>query len=505
MVRQQDTASCVAAQVSTGNDTPARLNDVHDFTAAGVSRLLTGLPRLTAATARRLVHGDLDAEYAITDALTALRHRAGDFVPGHPEHGRSLLGAVILGAVNAGWTDEQLWEALVERPTPAGEWLRAARRRRGDQYAREQLARYARDARAKAAASPAYASRADAAGELAAIEAVIRTQQWQGATGNTDLCVVLAHHSAAERAGGVEHSLSNRQAAEAAGVSLSTLQAAYRRLSAFLVPVRVPGAGDGEQDATVWRFRAPAEIHAQLEAADVDQLTLDDNELHSSFRKSGHFPAPPPAQVEGVPGTRIVKALMTSDAFSHAAMGKAGLRLLASMQLGEGVSMGELSEQTGLHVSTVYRRVERLIVGGFARRLDGLLYLHPDLGELAEQPDLDRAARGDVGQEAAQLEPEVVELAERLVRTAQSHGTHGTGARRAWRHQQERRARSAALSRLSEHRAADTTPAQLVPAEHIDPDTGMGVGPMAGWDCSDPFRPIWRDDLADPSWRASAA
>lgn len=523
MVRQQDTASCVAAHASAANDTPA--NGVHpaapDFTSVGVSRLLNGLPRLTARTARLLVHGDLDGTYAGTDALTALRLRAGEFVPGEPEHGRSLLGAVILGAVNAGWTDEHLWEALVQRPTQGGEWLRAARRRRGEEYAREQLARYARDARAKATASPAYTGRADVGAELAAIGDLIDGHPWRGATAVTDLMVLHAHHEAAERAGGVEHSLSHRQAAEAAGVSLSTLQNAYRRLGAWLHPVRVPSASDGEQDATVWRWRSPAEIRAQLETA--EQLALDDSAAHSfqpknnakdlpaaepvsSIRKSGHLPAPPPAQVRGVPGTRmrIIKALMRSDAFAHSANGKAGLRLLAELQLGEGTSPAELAEATGLHLSTVYRRTDRLVSGGFARWLDGLLYIHPDLGELAEQPDLHLAVRPEEDQDHEQLEPEVAELAERLARSAQGHGTHGTGARRAWRHQQDRRARSAALSRLSEHRRADV-PARRVPAEHIDPDTGMGTGPMTGWDCTDPFRPIWRDDLGGPEWRVSAA
>jgi hypothetical protein len=499
----QDTASCVAAHVGADNDTPE--NGVHratpDFTSVGVSRLLNGLPRLTARTARLLVHGDLDGVYASTDALTALRLRAGEFVPGEPEHGRSLLGAVILGAVNAGWTDEQLWEALVRRPTPAGEWLRAARRRRGEEYAREQLARYARDARAKATASPAYTTRADVAGELAEIEALICAHRWSGATASTDLCVLAAHHSAAESAGGPEHSLSYRQAAEAAGVSLSTLQGAYKRLGAWLVAVRVPGPSDGEQDATVWRWRNPSEIRTRLEQA----LQLELGQPEPSY-KTEHLPAPPPAQVRGVPGMqlRIVKALMGADAFSHAALGKTGLRLVAALQLGEGTSVAELAEQTGLHTTTVYRRTERLVAGGFARWLDGLLYIHPDLGELAEQPSLHLAVRPEEDQDHEQLEPEVAELAERLARSAQGHGTHGTGARRAWRHQQDRRARSAALSRLSEHRRADV-PAPRVPAEHIDPDTGMGTGPMTGWDCTDPFRPIWRDDLGGPEWRVSAA
>lgn len=291
MLRDQDTASGAGVHADTTDDTPTRPNGVLDFTPAGVSRLLTGLPRLNSRTARRLVYGDVDGEYASTDALTALRLRAGDFVPGHPEHGRSLLCAFVLGAVNARWSDTHLWEALAQRPTPAGEWLRAARRRRGDEYARAQLGRIIKDARAKASASPAYASRADAGGEVAAIADLIEAHPWHGATASTDLCVLAAHHQSAERAGGLEHSLSNRQAAEAAGVSLSTLQQAYPRLEAWLYAVRVPGASDGEQDATVWRFRAPAEIRARLQEQDSAQLALGTDDSNC---KSGHLPAPHP-------------------------------------------------------------------------------------------------------------------------------------------------------------------------------------------------------------------
>lgn len=92
---------------------------------------------------------------------------------------------------------------------------------------------------------------------------------------------------------------------------------------------------------------------------------------------------------------------------------------------------------------------------------------------------------------------EVDELGDRLARTAQALGTHGAGARRAVRHVADRRRRTVDLTRLAEHRRPDHGAGPLVDPEHIDPTSGAGVGPLLGWDCTDPWRPTWRSDPGD--------
>lgn len=470
-------------------------------------RLLAGLPGLSVRVARLLTLGDVDGRHAhgVVDHGTA--HRLQDV-----QDGRRVVCAIATGAANRGWTLTELWEALAERPSPGGAWLREVRGRRGEGYARDKLAGIWASARRLVAASPAHGSRGDAGGELAELRDLVAGHPWTGRAGATDQRVLIAHLVEAERAGGREHSVSVRQTAERAGVAVSTVQAARRRLAGtWLVAVRVPVPAEGEQTATVWRWRRPPEILAALAAAGpvgngatetaVQGLLALPGMDHTPepggqeqpgrlVDVSGHPPGPPPRQVRGVPETRIVQALMGHDACHGHALGSVGLRILAGLTPEEGRDAAELAEAVGVSTATVHRRVRQLIGAGLVERVDGQLYHHPDLLDaLTTSIDTFREQ-----QEKGWAPAEVDELSDRLTRLAQALGTHGAGARRAVRHVIDRRRRRTDLTRLSEHRRPPLEPGPLVGPEHIDPVSGAGLGEMTGWDCTDPWRPTWRDE-----------
>ena len=419
-----------------------------------VPRLLHGLPQLTTKTARLLVLGDVDRRYS----------RGND-----DNDGWNILSAIVTGAANYRWSEEQLWTALVYRNTAGGKHLRMIRER-NETKARQVLQRAMRNAAAVVQLRPAYGGRADAAADLEAIRDLVATFPWTGKAGATDQRVLLAHLAEAGRAGGREHSLSERQVAERAGVALSTAQAAHRRVvdGGWLVRVNVPTASDDEQTATVWCWRAPTEIRAKHDTA---QLLL--------VNGTGHPPPPQPWRVGGVPDTRIIEQLMAHDAFHGHALGGVGLRLLAVLQVGEGVDLGAAADAVGIHPATVRRRIAQLRQHGLARDVDGLWYVHPDVAAvLGLFVGVDQASEEETG--------------ERLSRVALYFGTFGAGARRVWRHGEQRRQRAEALARLRAR--ALPRGEELADAEHVD-SSGVGVGPWSGWDCSDPWRPVWRGDL----------
>ena len=414
---------------------------------------LRGLPPLSARMARLLVTGD-----------TSGRYTSGN----DDADGWRITCALVTGASQPGqeWSEEQLWRALVLRPTAGGKWLRDLRSRKGDQTARKTLRRAMAKAAALVAASPAFGGRADAIAELAEIRELVESLRWPSRAGGTNLKVLLAHLEEAERAGGREYSVSQRQIAERAGCTRSTMQAAHDRLGDtwFVVVLKggpARGMGDPDSDqSTVWRLRCPAEIRQRLAVIDSD----------NTVNVSGH-PLPPQSRKgRGVPETRVLAAVMNHDAMHEYAHGTTGARILAILDATDGFSAQDLAADLGYHPATIRRRLRGLVEDRLVTCTDGLYYRSEEVT-------------------VAQLDE-----------AAEHRGTSGRGAARVWRHAQERARRRAFLEYLASRPRPGRPAEPIVPLEAYDPETGEILPEQAhhwrGWDVSDPYRPVWRGAAA---------
>lgn len=151
----------------------------------------------------------------------------------HPTgyHSRSeLLMALALGAVNAGWTQADLWTALVTPSNVGGERVREMLSKRGELATRRYVTGRYRKAVARAADRPVIQS-GEGHERLDRIAAAIESDHWLGKTGSTDRAVLRAHLELARRAGGPIHDAAVRDVAEIAQVTKRTVTAARRRLT----------------------------------------------------------------------------------------------------------------------------------------------------------------------------------------------------------------------------------------------------------------------------------
>ncbi|MEU8523632.1 hypothetical protein [Streptomyces sp. NPDC048577] len=161
---------------------------------------------------------------------------------------------------------------------------------------------------------------------------------------------------------------------------------------------------------------------------------------------------------------------MAHDAFHHYGHGTSGARILACLDVTEGLSPAQLQHATTLHRTTVARRLDKLVTDGLARESEGLYYL---VRELAGP---------------AHLDPDEQLLAE----AAEQQGTTGLGERRRQRHACERTNYQRWLTEQATRARPSRPRPVLVPEGVVDPDTGELLDERwRGWDTSDPARPTW--------------
>lgn len=412
-----------------------------------------GLPGLSGRARRLLLEGDTERRY---EGRTAA------------DSGYRLTMALAVAVSQPGWewTFAQWWEALVLRPTAGGAWARSLRSRKGEQYAEGKLAGMLDKARAFVGTSGAIVCRADAMVAIARLRAAVEAVVWPGPGGGTDLKNLTARLQLAEQAGGLEHEVSVRQLAELMGCARSTVEASNARLRAagWLSLVT---AGIGERSST-WSLRIP-------------------DEAEEPGARPGHRPAPGERGAKGVPdvhtgqevSTRALGTVMGTDACHHYAHGTSGARILAALDPLDGVEVAQLAAVTGLHRTTVRRRLDKLVEDGLAEEADGLVYLPRHLaGDGGLRPDPDQ-----------------------LQRVALERGTAGLGERRRKRHGDQRRYYrewlTARAQRIVERRQPGRARLRLVPEGVVDERTGELRDPAwQGWIVDDPYRPTWPDDVS---------
>lgn len=427
--------------------------------SVGLRAWVESLPGLSSRARRLLIEGDVDGRYGgRTEA----------------EAGYRLTMALAVAASQPGreWTFARWWEVLVLRPTGGGAWARALRSRKGEQYAESKLGEMLDKARRFVGSSGTITCRIDGVVEVVGVRGAVEHAAWRGTSGGIDEKNLTARLRLAERSGGLDHQVSVRQLAELMGCAKSTVEASNTRLrtAGWLQLVK---AGVGKTSGSQWVLRVPPAVV----------------EAHGAA--PGQLPAARERGAESVPAThtpslstRSLDKVMAHDAFHHFGHGASGARLLACLDPRDGADVRALALASGLHRTTVRRRLDKLLADGLVEEADGLFY----------QP---RHLAG-VGGEGLQPDDE------HLVRVAEERGTNGLGERRRQRHADQR----AGYQRWLEHRARRSAenrrparpPLRLVPEGVVDPVTGELLDDAwQGWDTSDPARPVWRGHLARPA------
>lgn len=419
--------------------------------------------RLSDRMRRLLLEGDTEGRYG-----------------GHSEAdaGYRMTMALAVGCSQPGraWSPADFHHALIYTPTVGGAWARRLRERKGSMYAEAKLTAMLEKAAGRVAVHPVIRCRDDAVEALGGIRAVVERLQWSGRRGgDTDQKNLTARLGLCERAGGIGHVVSVRQLAELMGCAKATAEASNERLkeNKWLVLV---ASGAGKDHGSRWELRVPDAARAAVEGgARPGQLPAAGGRgagtvlpVHGSVRTD----------------TAGLAGVMAHDAFHRYAHGTSGARLLTCLDPVDGHDVRQLAAATGLHRTTVVRRMRGLVEDQLAVELEGRYYLAPGLsvpGRLhADGPVLSEAA--------------------------ERRGTAGLGERRRARHQRERVNYLRWLTeRAGRHRTRRPAPV-LVPDGVVDPDTGELLDDAwRGWDVRDRAHPVWRgQDRAGGEVRACA-
>ncbi|WP_245796676.1 MarR family transcriptional regulator [Actinacidiphila alni] len=312
---------------------------------------------------------------------------------------------------------------------------------------------------------------------LAALRARIEATPWPGERGRTALRVLLAHLSFAEVAGGRRHAASERQTAEAAGLSRQTVRSAYDNVlkpGGWLQRLKVGRGAEG----SVWY------LGDGLNAQPVLVASRDQTTQRPPDRALEEWSSPETATTADIDST-VLARLMPLDAFAQQGLGSSALLILSALHANPQQDASDLIATTAISRATAYRTLRRLKSLGLVNAAGSLWALVP------------RALEG-VGNSLAEAVTQPATPTLGWERVAALCGTAGVGVRRKAAHAAERAAYRAAL----EHLAARPSKAAVVvqdgrlvvvppvrgdeipPSWHapggavIDPSTGL---PVPGW------------------------
>ncbi|MGW3984147.1 helix-turn-helix domain-containing protein [Streptomyces mirabilis] len=397
---------------------------------------------------------------------------------GAAEHGHRITAAIACHVARAGGTIDQLTQLLLHPEHEGGRHTRSIALRSGQTRALDYIRRVWNSASKTISTTIALSSRHDAYEVLAALRDRIETTPWRGERGRTALRVLRAHLNFAETAGGPLHHASERQTAEEAGVSRTTLRVVYEAIlkpGGWLRRLRV---GHGREGSTWYLGDGNIPGHG-------------DPALLSRFR-STQFPPDPALGEWTTPETAItadidstvLSRLMGHDAFAHHALGSAALLIISALHLRPDQTVAELVGTSSVSRATTYRTLKRLAERGLVQHTGETWSLAPRAleGFGIRLPDADDGHTPALGWD----------------KVAEQHGTWGIAARRKALHTAERAAYQKALARFAEHRSKALVivrddrqvlvpmprPDEIPPAWHapygrvLDPLTGR---PTADW------------------------
>ncbi|MEU9382465.1 transcriptional regulator [Streptomyces sp. NPDC048279] len=441
-----------------------------------------GLSQLPSAAADLILLGDLTGRYAAGSYSRLGSDRRSVILradrQGAAEHGHRITAAIACHVARAGGTVDQLTQLLLHPEHEGGRHARHIALRSGQSRALDYIRRVWASASDAISSTIALGSRHEAYEVLAALRDRIETTPWRGERGRTALRVLRAHLNFAETAGGPLHHASERQTAEEAGVSRTTLRAVYEtvlRPQGWLRRLRV---GHGRDGSTWYLGEGTIPGHGSTAVL-------------SRFR-STQFP-PDPALGEWTTretattadiDSTVLGQLMAHDAFAHHALGSAALMIICALHQYPDQTVAELVGTSSVSRATTYRSLRHLADHGLVQHTGETWTLAPRALEGFGIPLPD----ADNGHTPAQGWANI----------AEQHGTWGIAAQRKALHAAERAAYQEALDRFAEHRSRAVVivrdgrqvlvpvprPDEIPPAWHapdgrvLDPLTGR---PAADW------------------------
>ncbi|MFI6551403.1 transcriptional regulator, partial [Streptomyces prunicolor] len=289
-----------------------------------------------------------------------------------------------------------------------------------------------------------------------------------------------AHLNFAETAGGLLHHASERQTAEEAGISRTTLRTVYETVLKPGGWLRRLRAGHGREGSTWYldhgstpRHRVPALLSRSWTTQFPPDPALEE------------WTTPETATTADIDST-VLARLMGHDAFARHGLGSTALVIMSALHARQDQTAGELVGTSSVSRATTYRTLQRLADHGLVHHTGETWALTPRAleGSGIRLPDGDTAHTATPAQSWDEV--------------AEQHGTRGVAARRKALHAIERAAYREALDRLAEHRSRAVVlvrdgrqvlvpaprPDEIPPAWHaphgrvLDPITGR---PAADW------------------------
>ncbi|MEU0383101.1 helix-turn-helix domain-containing protein [Streptomyces chartreusis] len=398
-----------------------------------------GLHRLPRAAADLVLLGDLTGRYAAgsysrlgSDGRTVVLREDRQ---GAAEHGHRITAAIACHVARAGGTADELSRLLLHPDHEGGRHARHIALRSGQARALDYIRRVWSSASAVVSSTRVLQSRQQAHEVLAALRDRIETTPWRGERGRTALRVLRAHLNFAEVAGGPLHHASERQTAEEAGVSRTTLRVVYETVLKPRGWLRRLRVGHGREGSTWYLGDGSAHRHGV-------PVPL------SRFRTTQYPPDPAleewPTPETGVAAdidSTVIGRLMGHDAFAHHGLGSSALMIIGALHARPAQTIAELVGSASVSRATAYRTLRRLADHGLVHHSGETWSLAP------------RALEG-FGANSPDAVPEpTIQPAHSWDAVAQHYGTAGVAARRKALHAAERAAYREALERLSEHRS----------------------------------------------------
>ncbi|WP_329544369.1 MarR family winged helix-turn-helix transcriptional regulator [Streptomyces sp. NBC_01356] len=389
----------------------------------------SSLTHLPSAAADLVLLGDLTGRYA-AGSYSRLASDGRSLVlrtdhQGAAEHGHRITAAIACHVARIGGTVDHLTQLLLHPDHEGGRHARNIALRSGQSRALDYIRRVWAGASEAVSTTRALNSRHDAYEVLAALRDRIETTPWRGERGRTALRVLRAHLNFAETAGGLLHHASERQTAEEAGISRTTLRAVYEKTlkpQGWLRRLRV---GHGREGST-WYFNVPSSRFRTTQYPPDPALE--------------EWPTPETTTTADIDST-VLARLMGHDAFAHHGLGSAALMLISALQQRPHQTVGELVATSSVSRATTYRSLRRLAMHGLAHRTGETWALAP------------RALEG-IGTRLAAPATDLTPVpAQGWAEVAARLGTSGGAAHRKALHAAQRAAYRQALDRLTEHRS----------------------------------------------------
>ncbi|WP_234539890.1 MarR family winged helix-turn-helix transcriptional regulator [Streptomyces shenzhenensis] len=449
----------------------------------GSHTTLQGLASLPRPAADLVLLGDPTGRYA-AGSYSRLRpdgrtvELRGDR-QGISEHGHRITAAIACHVARAGGSVEQLTRLLLHPDHEGGRHARHIALRSGQARALDYIHRVWASAVQTVSTSMVLGSRDHAYEALAALRDRIGTTPWRGERARTALRVLRAHLTFAETAGGPLHHASERQTAEEAGISRTTLRAVYEtilRPQGWLRRLRV---GHGREGSTWYLALGTPHRHAGTAVLSRSRTTQYPPGL------ALEWPTPETGADADI-DSAVLARLMGHDAFAHHALGSAALMIISALYARPSQTVTDLIASSSVSRATTCRTLQRLARYGLVQHHGETWTLTPHaLPGVGHSPTASQTAAG-------------LRAAQSLDEIAQQSGTAGTAARRKALHADQRAAYRQALEHLSEHRSRAVVivhdgrqvlvPAvradEIPPAWHapdgrvLDPATGR---PAEGW------------------------